>query len=42
MCSYLFQASSLTVLGDIEKREKKEVMDKLHEMENELKVQLHK
>ena len=33
-----FQASSLTVLSDIEKREKKEVMGKLHEMEKELKV----
>ena len=33
-----FQASSLTVLSDIERREKKEVMGKLHEMEKELKV----
>ena len=28
----------MTVLGDIERREKKEVMGKLHEMEKELKV----
>ena len=30
----------MTVLGDIERREKKEVMGKLHEMENELKVRV--
>ena len=34
----MLQASSLNVLGDIEKREKKEVKDKLNEMEGELKV----
>ena len=34
----LLQASSLNVLSDIEKREKKEVNDKLNEMEGELKV----
>ena len=34
----LLQASSLNVLNNIEKREKKEVMTKLHEMEDELKV----
>ena len=34
----LLQASSLNVLSDIEKREKKEVKDKLNEMEGELKV----
>lgn len=28
----------MTVLSDIERREKKEVMGKLHEMEKELKV----
>ena len=34
----MLQASSLNVLSDIEKREKKEVKDKLNEMEGELKV----
>ena len=34
----VLQASSLNVLSDIEKREKKEVKDKLNEMEEELKV----
>ena len=38
--SNFYQASSLTVLSHIEKREKKEVMGKLHEMENELKVRV--
>ena len=32
----------MTVLSDIERREKKEVMGKLHEMEKELKVRLNK
>ena len=32
------QATTQSVLSDIEKREKKEVKDKLAEMENELKV----
>merc|ERR1719278_846541 len=32
------KATSMTVLGDIERREKKEVMGKLHEMEKELKL----
>jgi len=32
------KATSMTVLSDIERREKKEVMGKLHEMEKELKL----